>query len=187
MSIEMEIDYKKITQDVDQALDDLFKVADLKRNQIMVIGCSTSEVGGSRIGSHSSIEIAQAIMEGLNPRIKKQGLYLAIQCCEHLNRAIVVEEACMKEYRLDEVMVYPIQGAGGSLAHLAMNTFENPVVVERIQGHAGLDIGDTFIGMHLKPVVVPVRSEISKIGHAHLSMARTRPKLIGGQRARYHN
>lgn len=187
MKDEIIIDYEKITIDAREAVTELLKVADLKKRQIMVVGCSTSEVGGRKIGTQSSLEIAQAIMEGIYNLVLEQEIYLAFQCCEHLNRALVVEERCMEEYKLDQVMVYPVQGAGGSLANLAMNTLANPVVVEKIQGHAGIDIGDTFIGMHLKPVLVPVRSSITKIGQAHLTLARTRPKLIGGERACYHN
>ena len=151
----------------------------------MVVGCSTSEVAGKKIGTSSSMEIAQALMEGIYPLVQQQGLYLAVQCCEHLNRALVVEEECMEKYGLEQVTVYPVQGAGGSLAHTAMKTLAHPVVVERIQAHAGMDIGDTFIGMHLKPVAVPFRGSLKSIGEAHLTMARTRPKLIGGERARY--
>lgn len=180
------MDLRQITADVRTALEELFMAANLKEGQILVVGCSTSEVSGKKIGTYSSPEVAQAIMAGLLPMIREGGLFVAVQCCEHLNRALVVDEGCFEKYGLEEVSVYPIQGAGGSLAHLAMQTLDKPVVVEKIQAHAGIDIGDTFIGMHLKPVVVPVRASIIKIGEAHLTMARTRPKLIGGERARYH-
>jgi uncharacterized protein (TIGR01440 family) len=179
------MDYAKLTQDISTALRELLEAAQLKKEQILVVGCSTSEVAGKKIGTASSLEIAQALMEGIYPLVREKGLYLAVQCCEHLNRALVVEEACMEKYGLEQVTVYPVQGAGGSLAYTAMKTYVNPVVVEKIQGHAGLDIGDTFIGMHLKPVAVPFRGSLKAIGEAHLTMARTRPKLIGGERARY--
>ncbi|MDX9871699.1 MAG: TIGR01440 family protein [Clostridia bacterium] len=179
------MDYAKITADVKQAVEELVEKANLQPGQILVVGCSTSEAAGKRMGTSSSLEIADAILAGLLPFCRKAGLYLAVQCCEHLNRALVVEKACQEKYNLEEVSVYPVQGAGGSLAHRAMQNFTAPLVVERIQAHAGLDIGDTFIGMHLKPVVVPVRSSINKIGEAHLTLARTRPRLIGGERARY--
>lgn len=179
------VDYAQVTQDIRQALSELLEVAGLKPGQILVVGCSTSEVAGKKIGTHSSMDVATAIMEGIYPLCQKQGLYLAVQCCEHLNRALVVEEECMEKYNLEQVTVYPVQGAGGSLANKAMKIFQAPLVVEKIQGHAGLDIGDTFIGMHLKPVVVPVRSSIKSIGQAHLTMGRTRPKLVGGERACY--
>lgn len=180
------MDLQQVTNDVRTALAELQKAAVMKEGQIVVVGCSTSEVSGQKIGTASSLEVAQAIMDGLLPVIRENGLYLAVQCCEHLNRALVVSESCREKYNLEEVTVYPIQGAGGSLAHLAMRTLDRPVVVEKIQAHAGIDIGDTFIGMHLKPVAVPVRASVATIGAAHLTMARTRPKLIGGERARYH-
>jgi uncharacterized protein (TIGR01440 family) len=176
----------EITKYVTKATEELLEAAQLKSGQILVVGCSTSEVAGEKIGTHSSLEIAQAIMDGLYPMVKKKGLYLAVQCCEHLNRALVVEEDCLEKYDLEQVSAYPVLGAGGSLAHLAMKTMQRPVLVERIQGHVGLDIGDTFIGMHLKAVVVPFRGSVQEIGQAHLTMARTRPKFIGGERAHYH-
>lgn len=179
------MDNKDLTVQTRQALTQLLEAARLKQGQILVVGCSTSEVLGQRIGSSSSLEAATAIMAGLYPLVCEKGLYLAVQCCEHLNRALVVEAECLEAYRLEQVTVYPVPGAGGSMAHSAMKTLKNPVVVESIQAHAGMDIGDTFIGMHLKPVAVPVRSNIKEIGAAHLTMARTRPRLIGGERARY--
>jgi len=175
----------QITQDVRKALKELLEVASLKEKQILVVGCSTSEVAGRKIGTASSLDVAKALLEGIYPLILEYRLYLAIQCCEHLNRALVVEEEALEKYNLEQVTVYPVEKAGGSLAYQTMQTFPNPIVVEKIQGHAGMDIGDTFIGMHIKPVVVPVRSSLLTIGQAHLTMARTRPKLIGGERACY--
>ena len=174
-----------ITAHVQTLLSELLEVAQMKKGQILVVGCSTSEVLGERIGTSSSLEVAEAIMAGLYPLVEKQGLHLAVQCCEHLNRALVVSEACLEQYKLEQVTVYPHQKAGGSLPYVAMQTLPNPVVVESIRAHAGIDIGDTFIGMHLKPVAVPVRGSIKEIGQAHVTMARTRPKLIGGERAKY--
>ncbi len=179
------IDYASVAANAKKALEELLQAAQMRERQILVVGCSTSEVGGQKIGSHSSLDTAKAIMEGLYPLVLENRLFLAVQCCEHLNRALVIEEDCMVQYGLEQVSVYPFPGAGGSLGHLAMKTLKNPVVVEKIQAHAGMDIGDTFIGMHLKPVAVPVRSTIRSIGQAHLTMARSRPKLIGGERARY--
>lgn len=176
----------KITKDVSTALQELLQVAALREKQLLIVGCSTSEVAGANIGTASSIEVAKALLEGICPIIIEHKLFLAVQCCEHLNRALVVEEEAMERYGFEQVSVYPVQGAGGSLAHQAMKTFKNPVVVEKIQVHAGMDIGDTFIGMHLKEVAVPVRGSLKEIGHAHLTMVRTRPKLIGGERAHYH-
>jgi len=179
------VNYSGITSDVRQALLDLLQSADLQTDDIVVLGCSTSEVLGEKIGTASNMDAAAAIMAGVYPICSERGLFLAVQCCEHLNRALVVEKECLKKYALEEVSVFPVSGAGGSLANLAMDTLPDAVVVERIQAHAGLDIGDTFIGMHFKPVAVPVRSPVTKIGQAHLTMARTRPKLIGGERAHY--
>lgn len=179
------MDYASITADVEKALQELLREAQLQPGNILIVGCSTSEVAGKKIGTSSSLEIADAIMRGVYPICEKSGLFLAIQCCEHLNRSLVVEKECMEKYNLDEVSVYPIQGAGGSLAYRAMQTFKQPLVVEKIQAHAGIDIGDTFIGMHLRPVVVPIRGSIKQIGEAHLTMGKSRPKLVGGERARY--
>lgn len=174
-----------LTADTKSALNGLLDVTGLKPGNIMVIGCSTSEIMGKKIGSASNIDVAEAIMDGLLPDVEKQGIYLAIQCCEHLNRALVVEEECKDLYGLEEVTVIPHQDAGGSLAAVAMKRFQHPVVVETVSAHAGMDIGDTLIGMHLKRVAVPVRLDIDTIGFAHLTFAKTRPKLIGGPRAKY--
>ncbi|MEG6615966.1 TIGR01440 family protein [Peptococcaceae bacterium 1198_IL3148] len=175
----------KISGQAKEALQELLSVANLEAGEIVVIGCSTSEVMGEKIGSASSVDTAKAIMEGLLPVIKDNDLFLAVQCCEHLNRALVVERECAKTYGLEIVSVVPKPKAGGSLASMAMERFNEPVVVETITAHAGLDIGDTFIGMHLKRVAVPVRLKVKAIGQAHLTAARHRPKLIGGERAQY--
>lgn len=176
---------QKISADVRRAASGLVEVAGLKPGQILVVGCSTSEVIGRRIGTATNLDVARAILEPLLEVTGERGIYLAIQGCEHINRALVVEAEAMEKYGLEEVTVYPVPGAGGALAFLAMDRFRRPVVVESIQAHAGMDIGDTFIGMHLRRVVVPVRLDIQAIGAAHLTLARTRPKLIGGERARY--
>ncbi|MGE5381237.1 MAG: TIGR01440 family protein [Methylocystaceae bacterium] len=181
MSNELDI----LTSAAGQALDELLAAASLKPGQILVVGCSTSEISGHKIGSHSSMEIAQAVMNGILPRIQKAGLYLAVQCCEHLNRSLVVEADCAERYGLEEVMVVPHLKAGGGFATTYYYQCSKPVMAERIGAHAGIDIGDTFIGMHLKRVAVPVRGSIKEIGNAHLTMARTRPPLIGGKRAKY--
>jgi len=178
-------DMINLTSDTAKALRGLLGVAGLRPHDIVVVGCSTSEVAGHRIGSASSADIAEAIMDGLLPIIREDQLYLAVQCCEHLNRALVVERECADRYGLELVTVVPHLKAGGALSAAAMREYSDPVVVESISAHAGMDIGDTFIGMHLRRVAVPVRLEISKIGDAHLTMARTRPKLIGGERALY--
>ena len=174
-----------LTSDTAKALRGLLGVAGLRPHDIVVVGCSTSEVAGHRIGSASSADIAEAIMDGLLPIIKEDQLYLAVQCCEHLNRALVVERECAARCELELVTVIPHLKAGGALSAAAMKEYSDPVVVESISAHAGMDIGDTFIGMHLRRVAVPVRLDITRIGDAHLTMARTRPKLIGGERALY--
>ncbi|MEL7563298.1 MAG: TIGR01440 family protein [Dehalobacterium sp.] len=167
------------------ALEQLITVSNLLPGQIIVVGCSTSEIQGEKIGSCSSLEIGETVFQELWSITEKRGLYLAIQCCEHLNRCLVIENECAEKYGLEIVSVVPHVKAGGSLATTAYYHFKNSVVVEEIKAHAGIDIGDTFIGMHLRFVAVPVRCKISEIGAAHLTMARTRPKLIGGERAKY--
>ncbi len=167
------------------ALLELISISKLTKGSIVVIGCSTSEVVGSKIGTNSDIDTAKEIFEGLYEAASEQGIFLAIQCCEHLNRAIVIERECMPSY-CEEVNVVPQRKAGGSLATFAYSCFSDPVVVEEIKADAGIDIGSTLIGMHLKKVAVPVRLSVSKIGEANITCARTRPKFIGGVRAIYN-
>lgn len=179
------LDMENVCREISTALTELIKVAQLKARQIVVIGCSTSEVMGANIGTSSSLEIADTILDGVLPLLEKNNLYLAVQGCEHINRALVVEEECAERYGLEIVNVIPHIKAGGGFATAAYKRFRQPVMVENISAHAGIDIGDTLIGMHLKRVAVPVRSSIKTVGYAHLNMARTRPKLIGGVRAKY--
>jgi uncharacterized protein (TIGR01440 family) len=166
-----------------QATRELCEVAKLKKGSILVVGCSTSEVVGSKIGTNSDPDTAEEIFKGIYSVLKAKGIYLAVQCCEHLNRAIVIEEEAVPNAEL--VNVVPQKKAGGSLATVAYGSFENPVVVEEIKADAGIDIGGTLIGMHLKRVAVPVRLSINKIGEASIICARVRPKFIGGERAIY--
>lgn len=166
------------------AVKELIEVAKLKKGDILVVGCSTSEVVGNKIGTNSDPDTAQTIFSGLYPLLKDKGIFLAVQCCEHLNRAIVVEKDALPF--AEAVNVIPQKKAGGSLATIAYANFNNPIVVETIKADAGLDIGDTLIGMHLKSVAVPVRLSIKQIGEAHLTSARVRPKFIGGVRAIYN-
>lgn len=167
------------------AISDLLKFAILEEQHILVVGASTSEVLGKRIGSAGSDDVAKTIFDTLKKTQKKYNFNLAFQSCEHINRALVVENQTAEKFNLDVVSVVPFHKAGGALSTYAYNHFKDPVVVEHVKADAGIDIGDTFIGMHLKQVAVPVRSTITEIGDAHLSMARTRPKYIGGERARY--
>ena len=165
------------------AAKELCDIAKLKKGDIVVIGCSSSEVGGSKIGSDSSPEVANAIYAGLSSVFDEKGIYIAAQCCEHLNRAIIVEKEAVPFAEI--VNVVPQPKAGGSFATAAYANFKHPVAVEEIKADAGLDIGGTLIGMHLKKVAVPVRLSIKQIGEAILLAARTRAKCIGGIRARY--
>lgn len=167
-----------------QAAEELCELAKLKQGDIMVIGCSSSEVAGGVIGKNSSLETAQAVFGGIYDVLKPRGIYLAAQCCEHLNRAIIVEKAAVPFAEIANVVPQP--KAGGSFATTAYKTFENPVALESIKADAGLDIGGTLIGMHLKSVAVPTRLSIDHIGNAILLAARTRAKYIGGVRAIYN-
>lgn len=167
------------------AIEELVEGAKLQKGQIVVVGCSSSEIGGQKIGSDSHVDLAAAVFEEIYDVVKAHGLYLAAQCCEHLNRALIVEEECAKAYGLDIVNVVPQPKAGGSFATAAYAHFSHPVAVEHLKAHAGLDIGGTLIGMHLREVAVPLRISIQYIGKAHILLARTRPKFIGGIRAHY--
>lgn len=166
-------------------IDELIEKVSLKKGDILVVGCSSSEVIGEKIGTGSSVETANLIFDTVYKTVKEKGIYLAAQCCEHLNRAIIIEEELCERLRLDRVNVRPLPKAGGSFATAAFENFEKPVAVESIKADAGMDIGLTLIGMHLKPVAVPLRLSLNKIGNATVVFARTRPKFIGGQRANY--
>ncbi len=176
---------QEIRQAARIAVEELIKEADLKAGQILVVGCSSSEILGETIGHGSSLEAAETVFDALYPLLQEKGIYLAAQCCEHLNRALIIERACAERYGLEEVCVVPQPKAGGSFATTAWRRFSDPVAVEHLRAHAGLDIGGTLIGMHLREVAVPVRLPIDHVGQAHLLAARTRPKFIGGIRARY--
>ncbi|QCT06823.1 TIGR01440 family protein [Ruminococcus bovis] len=166
-----------------RAAEELCEVAALKKGDIFVVGCSSSEVAGGVIGHNSSLETAEAVFAGIYEVLNAKGIYLAAQCCEHLNRAICVEREALPF--AEEVCVVPQPKAGGSFATTAYRTFKNPMMVEEIKADAGLDIGGTLIGMHLKRVAVPVRLSLDHIGSAIIIAARTRPKYIGGERAKY--
>lgn len=176
----------RVSREVAQSLKEYLSQAKLKRGDILVVGCSSSEVLGEKIGTHSSLQTAQAIYSALSPILKENGLYLAAQCCEHLNRALIVENDCAQANQLEPVNVVPQPKAGGSFASCVYESMDAPVAVESIRAQAGMDIGDTFIGMHLRQVAVPVRVSIHEIGNAHLTFARTRPKFVGGARAVYN-
>ena len=170
-----------------RAAEILVEAAAPKPGQLCVIGCSTSEVGGQMIGSASSEEIAAALWAGLTPVLEGAGLYVAVQGCEHINRALCVSRACARQYGLPEVMVVPWLRAGGAFAAHAYAHMDQAVMVEDLRGQAtlGMDIGGTLIGMHLRPVVVPIHTPLREIGQARVVMAKVRGKYVGGPRARY--
>lgn len=177
---------EQIADAVQTVLTELATAGHLQAGHMVVIGTSTSEVLGAHIGTSGSLEVAKGIFEGVRRVRERIGFYPAFQCCEHLNRALVIEaELAEKQPLLTPVSVIPVPKAGGSMAAYAYRQWERPLVVEEIRAHAGLDIGGTLIGMHLRPVAVPVRPSIRQIGQAAVQMAYSRPKLIGGARAVY--
>ena len=181
----VDVDLSEIKKQAAQAAEELIDAAGMKPEQILVVGCSSSEIAAHKIGCYSSAEVGQAVFDALRYVCQKHSLYLAAQCCEHLNRAVILEEDAAIRYHLEMVNVIPKLKAGGSFATAAWNGMEHPCAVESIKAHAGIDIGDTLIGMHLRPVAVPVRTSIREIGSAHVVCARTRLKYIGGERASY--
>lgn len=174
-----------ITEQAKTAITELIEVSGIKSGELLVIGCSSSEVAGGVIGKNSSLEAAQAVFNGIYPILKEKNIYIAAQCCEHLNRALIIEKDAADKFGYEIVNVCPKPKAGGSFATTVWQNMAHPVAVEHIKAAAGLDIGNTLIGMHLKEVAVPVRLSISKIGEAPIVCARTRPKFIGGERANY--
>ena len=176
---------EKIKNDATIAISELLDVAKLQAGDILVIGCSSSEMVGEKIGTHSSVDAANALADAILPLLKEKGVHIAVQCCEHLNRALILEASVAEKYGYEPVNVMPQPKAGGSFATAVWQRLDAPVAVEHIRAHAGLDIGGTLIGMHLKEVAVPVRLSVKHIGEAPILCARTRPKFIGGCRAVY--
>ena len=176
---------EEVRAQAEQAVRELLEQAKMKPGQLLVVGCSSSEVVGARIGKGSSLEAAQAVYAGMAPVLKENGIQLAAQCCEHLNRALIIERAEAEKRGYEIVNAVPQLHAGGSFAMTVYGALEDPVAVEEICADAGLDIGGTLIGMHLRRVAVPVRLSLDHIGSALLLCARTRPKYIGGSRAVY--
>ena len=185
MSEEISKRLSEITKSAEIAARELVDIAGLAKGDVFVVGCSTSEVTGQLIGHASVLPVAKAVFDGIYPVLKERGIYIAAQCCEHLNRAIIIEAECARAQGLDPVCVRPQPKAGGSFATVTYDSLECPVAVEKIRAHAGIDIGGTLIGMHLRSVAVPVRLSVSYIGEAPIICARTRPKFIGGNRAVY--
>ena len=172
-----------ITFQLEKVAEELIEKAKLKKGDIVVIGCSSSEILGDNMGTNSSPELGEKVFLSLNKVFERNGIFVAAQCCEHLNRAIIIEKEGAVD--LEQVNVVPVPKAGGSFATAAYKYMENPVAVENIKADAGLDIGGVLIGMHLKNVAVPVKLSEKNIGNALLLAARTRPKFIGGVRANY--
>lgn len=185
MTEETEKRLAQITEEAREATEELVQIAGLRAGDVFVVGCSTSEVTGNLIGHASVLPVAKAVFDGIYPVLKEKDIYIAAQCCEHLNRSIIIDRECAERYGLDPVCVVPQPKAGGSFATVTWETLNSPVAVESIKAHAGIDIGGTLIGMHLRVVAVPVRLKTEKIGEARILCARTRPKFIGGSRAKY--
>ena len=176
---------ENIAVQVRTAVQELTEKANLKTGDLLVVGCSSSEIVGSEIGHGSSVEAAEAVFEGMYPLLSEKGIYLAAQCCEHLNRALIIEKEYALAHGIETVNVVPQPKAGGSFATTCYKNFKSPVAAEYIKADAGMDIGLTLIGMHLKTVAVPLRLSVNKIGCATVTFAKTRPKFIGGSRAVY--
>ena len=179
--------YEDISVQARQAVTELIDAAGLHPGELLVVGCSSSEIVGASIGKGSSMEAALAVLDGIWPVVQERGIYLAAQCCEHLNRALIIDEAAAERFGYEIVNVRPWAHAGGSFAAAVWERLERPAAVEHIRAKAGMDIGATLIGMHLKEVAVPVRLSVRNIGAASLVCARTRPRFIGGERARYQD
>jgi uncharacterized protein (TIGR01440 family) len=177
--------HDSIVSSAQSLIEELFKNTNLKKGDILVIGCSSSEILGNNIGKGSSYGAAKLLFETVYPLIKERGVYLAAQCCEHLNRALIIERECAEKYGYEPVAVIPQAKAGGSFATVTYQNMIDPVAVEHIRAHAGIDIGDTLIGMHLRDVAVPIRLSVKSVGSANVVCAYTRPKFIGGARAIY--
>lgn len=176
---------EELQRQTQQLLLDILEKSQIKRGQIFVLGLSSSEVAGGQIGQASSLEIGEIIVKTLLDELNERGIYLAVQGCEHLNRALVVERELAEQKDLEIVNVLPSLHAGGSGQMAAFKYMNDPVEVEFITAQAGIDIGDTAIGMHIKHVQVPIRPQIRELGGAHVTALASRPKLIGGARASY--
>lgn len=174
-----------VSLDTKNAITELVEKSKLKAGDLVVVGCSSSEILGEHIGKGSSPETGVEVATTILSVLSEKGIYLAAQCCEHLNRALVIEREAAEKFMLEEVCVRPMPKAGGSFATAVYDNMKDPIVVEHVKAKAGLDIGCTLIGMHLKDVAVPLRLTVKTIGCASINAAYTRPKLIGGVRAHY--
>ncbi|MBO4234924.1 MAG: TIGR01440 family protein [Firmicutes bacterium] len=176
--------YEDIKKQAESAIKELLEKSHMEKGDIFIVGCSSSEIKGEHIGRGSDIDAAKAVYEAIKPALDERGIFIAAQCCEHLNRAVIIEREALLPGQ-DIVNVVPQLHAGGSFAVTTYENLNNPVAVESVRAAGGIDIGDTIIGMHLKPVAVPVRIATKEIGCAHVVCARTRPKFVGGERAVY--
>lgn len=181
----MTLDLVEIRSQIDAVAREFFTEVTLRPGGVFVLGCSSSEICGMKIGKASNAEVGRIVIETLLPHIRQRHLAMAVQCCEHLNRALVMEEEEAERLGLEVVSVIPVLTAGGACATAAYALFEKAVVVEHAEAHAGMDIGDTEIGMHVLPVQVPVRLAEKMIGQARVTCLKRRPKFIGGARACY--
>ena len=181
----MELDLQVIRQQIIHVTEALLAQANLRSGDIFVLGCSSSEICGGHIGKASSAEVGQTVIDAILPILRSRGIYLAVQGCEHINRSLVIEREAAEKYNLEIVTVKPALHAGGACSVAAYERAVDPVMVEHVVAKAGMDIGDTFIGQHIKHVQIPVRFDINQIGGAHVTFVRSRPKLIGGPRAVY--
>lgn len=177
--------YEDIQKQLTDCVDFLAQAGRLRPGAVLVLGCSTSEVAGGHIGKNSVPELGQALAEAMLAACRRNGLRAAFQCCEHLNRALVMEQSTLDDLRLVQVNVMPVPKAGGSTGAAAYRLLEHPAVALSIQADAAIDVGDTLVGMHLRPVAVPVRMEGAQVGQAHVVMAYSRLPYIGGSRAQY--
>ena len=180
------IDVMSYKNEVKQAVFEVIDASKIKENELFIVGCSSSEIVGDKIGTNSNVEVADEVFCEIYNILKERGIYLAAQCCEHLNRALIIEREAAEKFGYQEVNVVPMPKAGGSFATVAYRHMKDPVAVEKISAKAGMDIGETLIGMHIAPVCVPLRISVKKIGEAHLICARSRLKFIGGVRAVYN-
>lgn len=174
-----------IQQELRMVLEELSRKVEFKPKQLFVVGCSTSEIIGEQIGTSGTEEVAKILFDEFVQFANRHEIYLVFQGCEHINRALTLEYEAAMHYSLEEVSVIPVRSAGGSMSAYAYKHMKQPVVVESLSAHGGIDIGQTLIGMHLKAVVVPIRTSIRNIGEAVVTIATTRPKKIGGDRAVY--
>ena len=182
------VDLKQVTEESRNAAIEICEASKIRPGQIFVVGCSSSEILGRRIGTATSLEVAEAVYNGIAPVLEERGIFLAGQCCEHLNRALVIEEAVLEQYGFEQVNAVPQPNhAGGAFATVCYQKMKSPVVTESLEAKAvaGIDIGGTMIGMHIHPTVVPLRISLRKIGEAPIICARRRPRYIGGARAVY--